>query len=65
VTQLTDHPDELSALDEFPAWQGSDKVSFSSNYGGADQVYALSATSNKGSGGLVVVKAIEAWFGPN
>ncbi len=65
ATQLTDYPSEPGANDSFPVWVGADKVGFSSDTGGNDQVYALPATAMKTSGGLVLPGATEPWFGPN
>jgi hypothetical protein len=65
VSQLTDHPEDASALDSFPSWNGSTQVIFSSNSGGADQVYGIGPTALRQSGSLQLPSAIEAWFGPN
>lgn len=64
VTKLTDYPGDPSASDSFPTWVGNDKVGFSSDTGGNDQVYVLPATATNTSGGLTLPKAIEAWYGP-
>ncbi len=65
VHRLTDYPADPTANDTFPCWVGTGEVGFSSDTGGNDQVYQLAATSNLGSGGLVLPSAIEPWFGPN
>lgn len=65
VTQLTDYPGEPGANDSAPCWVGNDKVGFSSDTGGNDQVYALPATGMKTSGGLQLAGGAEPWFGPN
>jgi TolB protein len=64
VLQLTDYPGDPTARDSFPCWSGSTQVSFSSDTGGADQVYAISATTNRGTGALRLPSALEPWFGP-
>lgn len=64
-SQLTDYPADPSAVDSFPTWVGNDKVGFSSDTGGSDKLYSLSATTVKGSGGFQLPNAIEPWFGPN
>jgi Tol biopolymer transport system component len=65
VTQLTDYPSEPNANDTFPSWLGNDKVTFSSDSGGNDSVYALTASLTKTSGGLQMASAVEPWYGPN
>ncbi len=65
ITQLTDYPGDQGANDSSPCWRGNDKVCFSSDSGGNDQIYALPATSMKTSGGLQVAGAAEPWYGPN
>jgi len=65
ITQLTDYPGDQGANDASPCWVGNDKVCFSSDSGGNDQVYALDATKVKTSGGLQVAGATEPWYGPN
>ena len=65
VTQLTDYPGEPGARDAFPTWVGNDKVGFSSDTGGAEQVYVLPASSTKTSGGLTLPKALQPSYGPN
>ncbi len=62
VTKLTDYT--MDANDSFPCWVGNDKVGFSSDSGGNDSVYALSAASMSTSGGLAVGGATEPWYGP-
>lgn len=64
VTRLTDYPADPTANDTFPAWVGNDKVAFSSDTGGNDQVYVLPASSMNTSGGLTLPSAIEPWYGP-
>jgi TolB protein len=63
--RLTDYPAEPRADDGFPSWVGNDQVGFSSNVGGADQVYVLPASSIMSSGGLKVPSAAEPYYGPN
>ncbi|MHB8873634.1 MAG: TolB family protein [Myxococcaceae bacterium] len=65
ITQLTDYLSEPNANDSFPSWLGTNKVTFSSDSGGNDSAYALSATAQKLSGGLQMAGAIEPWYGPN
>ena len=65
IHQLTDYPGEPGANDSSPCWQGADKVCFSSDSGGNDQVYALPASGMMTSGGLQVAGASEPWYGPN
>lgn len=66
VNRLTEYPSDTGANDGFPTWVGSGQVGFSSDTGGADQVYVLSSsTPTPTSGGLQVPSAIEPWFGPN
>jgi len=64
-TQLTDHPGDALANDSFPTWVGSTDVAFSSDSGGGDQVYRLSASAVRASGTLVLPSALEPWYGPN
>lgn len=63
--QLTDYPATPNATDGFPTWVGSDQVGYSSTFGGAEQIYTLSALSTQSSGSLKVPTASEPWFGPN
>ncbi len=65
VTQLTDYPSDPSANDSFPCWLGNTQVTFSSDSGGNDAVYALQASAQMTSGGLQMASAIEPWYGPN
>jgi TolB protein len=65
VSQLTDHPGDALANDSFPTWVGSTEVGFSSDSGGADQVYEVSAGAARSSGTLVLPSAVEPWHGPN
>ena len=64
VTKLTDYPGDPNANDSFPTWVGNDKVGFSSDTGGNDQVYVLPATATNTSGGLTLPGAVEASYGP-
>ncbi len=64
VTRLTDYPGDPNANDSFPCWVGNDKVGFSSDTGGNDQVYVLSAAAMSTSGGLTLPSAVEPWYGP-
>lgn len=64
VTKLTDYPADPNANDSFPTWVGNDKIAFSSDTGGNDQVYVLPATAMGTSGGLTLPSAVEPWFGP-
>ncbi len=63
VHQVTDYPGDPNALDSFPTWVGNSEVAFSNDLGGADQVYAISATAMNGSGKLKRASAIEPWYG--
>lgn len=65
VSQLTEYPGDPAVADSFPTWVGTDRVGFSSDSGGADQVYALPSNVTKSSGGLLLPSAIEPWYGPN
>jgi Tol biopolymer transport system component len=65
ISRLTDYPADPTASDSYPSWLGNDKVSYSSDTGGNDQVYSLSAGAMSSSGSLQVPSAIEAWYGPN
>jgi TolB protein len=65
VNRLTDYPADPSANDGFPTWVGNDQVGFSSNVGGADQIYVLPANSVRTSGGLKVPTASQPYYGPN
>jgi TolB protein len=65
VNRVTDYPAEPNANDSAPCWMGPDKVCFSSDSGGNDQLYALPADSMRTSGGLQLPSATEPWFGPN
>lgn len=64
VTRVTDYPADLNAQDSFPTWVGTSKIGFASDTGGDDAVYALPATAEKTSGGLVIAGATEPWYGP-
>jgi len=63
--RLTDYPGEPNADDGFPTWVGNDQIGFSSNVGGADEVYVLPASSRMSSGGLKIPSASEPYYGPN
>ncbi len=65
VNRVTDYPANPSADDGFPTWVGNDQVGFSSNYGGADQIYVLPANMPPTSGGLKVPTASQPYYGPN
>lgn len=65
ITRITDYPGEPGANDASPCWVGNDKVGFSSDTGGNDQIYALPVTSMMTSGGLQVPGGTEPWYGPN
>ncbi len=65
VSQLTDYVGDATARDTFPSWNGSTRVTFSSDSGGGDQVYGISPNAVKQQGTLLLPSAIEAWFGPN
>lgn len=64
VTQLTEHQGDLGASDSFPTWTSNTDVAFSSDTGGADQVYIASTSSTKVAGTLTVPSALEPWYGP-
>ena len=59
VQQLTNYPSEPDARDGFPSWVGADRVAFQSDYGGGDQVYALSSSAQGTSGGIELPGAVE------
>jgi TolB protein len=65
VTQLTDYPADPGANDGFPTWVGNDQIGFSSNAGGADQIYVLQASASMSSGRLQVPSGTEPYYGPN
>ncbi len=65
VTQVTDYPADPNANDSFPSWTSASELAFSSDTGGNDQVYTVSATAVKQGGSLRLPSAIEPWFGPN
>jgi len=65
VSKVTDYPADPSANDGFPTWVGNDQVGFSSNVGGADQIYVLPANAPPTSGGLRVPTASQPYYGPN
>ena len=65
VTQVTDHPADPNAIDSFPSWTSSSELAFSSDTGGNDQVYTVSASAQKQGGTLKLPSAVEPWFGPN
>ena len=63
VTQLSDHPSDPGAQDTAPAWGASGQVIFSSDTGGADNVYSIAAnTATPGGGTLVMPTGLEPWF---
>jgi Tol biopolymer transport system component len=64
VRRVTDSTDP-SVRESFPSWVGNDQVGFSSNFGGADQVYVLPANAAPTSGGLKVPTASQPYYGPN
>jgi TolB protein len=64
VNRVTDYPGEPNTSDSYPAWEGSDRVVFSSDSGDSDNAYSLSASATRTSGGLRVPTAIEPWYGP-
>jgi TolB protein len=63
TNQLTDYPGDATAQDGFPTWVTNTEVGFTSNTGGADNVYVLPASSSKTSGGLRVPTGSQPWFG--
>ena len=65
VTQLTHYSGDANARDSFPSWSGSTEVTFSSDNGGADQVYGISPNAVRQQGLMLLPSAIEAWYGPN
>jgi hypothetical protein len=65
VNRLTNYPADQSANDGFPTWVGNDQVGFSSNVGGADQVYVIPANADRSSGSLKVPTASQPYYGPN
>lgn len=64
VSQLTDHPGDANATDSYPTWAGAGAVAFSSDLGGAPQVYTAQATEIGVAGQLVLPSAMMPWFGP-
>ncbi|MFL5318957.1 MAG: TolB family protein [Myxococcaceae bacterium] len=64
VRQLTDHPGEPGANDSFPTFTSNTEVGFSSDTGGADQVYTAQTSGTKVGGTLTVPSALQPWFGP-
>lgn len=65
VSRITNYPADPGTSDGFPTWVGNDQVGFSSNFGGADQVYVLPANTTPTSGGLKVPTASQPYYGPN
>jgi TolB protein len=63
TNQLTNYPGDASAQDGFPTWVTNTTVGFTSNSGGADNVYVLPASSVETSGGLTVPTGGQPWFG--
>jgi len=64
VTQLTDHPGEPNATDSYPTWVDSGTVAFSSDLGGAPQVYTAPSSASMTAGQLSLPSATMPWFGP-
>jgi len=60
--RLTDYVDP--ATDGFPTWVGNSQVGYSSDFGGADEVYLLS-TSAGSSPRLKIPTASQPYYGPN
>jgi TolB protein len=63
TNQLTNYPGDATAQDGFPTWVSNTQVGFTSNSGGADNVYILPASSVETSGGLTVPSGTQPWFG--
>jgi len=61
--RLTNYPGDQTAQDGFPTWVSATEVGFTSNTGGADQVYVLPASAVESSGGLKLPTATQPWFG--
>lgn len=64
VTLLSDHPGEPNAIDSFPTWVGPETVAFTSDLGGAPQLYTTPANAALTAGQLTLPSATMAWFGP-
>jgi TolB protein len=63
-TQLTDHPGDPGAIDNFPTFVSGTQLGFSSDTGQAPQVYVATVpATTKTAGSLTVATAIEPWFG--
>lgn len=56
---------DSGARDTYPSWTGANQVGFSSNAGGAEQVYRISTNAaSPGAGTLAVPSATEPFYGP-
>jgi TolB protein len=63
VIRVTDYADTYTR-DSFPTWVSNAEIGFSSDSGGNDNVYILSASPpTPTSGGLTVGSALEPWYG--
>ena len=60
--RLTDYVDP--ATDGFPTWVGNNQVGYSSDFGGADEVYLLSTSAGM-SPHLKIPTASQPYYGPN
>jgi len=65
VTQATEHTGaDALANDSHPCFVSPGLLAFSSDAGGASQVYELTLPANRQAGVLAVPSAAEPWFGP-
>lgn len=62
VTKVNDYMGEPGTNDSFPCWKSATTVAYSSDSGGNDNVYEISAAGTGRK--LLLPKAIEPWFGP-
>ncbi|HEX8439096.1 hypothetical protein [Archangium sp.] len=58
-TQVT----QAGAEDTYPSWRGATELSYLSDAGGGDNIYRINATAVRGSGSLIVPKAMEPAYG--
>lgn len=65
VVQLTDHPGDATANDSYPSYVDASTVAFSSDVGGASQVYTTSSNPpSPQAGTLIIPSAIMPFHGP-
>jgi TolB protein len=57
--RVTEYAGDAGAQDAFPSWRSNTQLGFFSNAGGAESVYSISASTQRGTGTLLVPSAQE------